>query len=250
MPVNNETDHDVDFVEAMHDLLDMDEKAVEQLLDKLDANQLQDLTDAVAKKDRAAAEKVIGNFNTDEEVNALFRGKNLDVSDKQKKPTPNADGKAQFAFGDDVQVTLKDTNGKAHQVTGTVSQPDGPEGTDTIVVRIKGKSKVVDKRHVTKLDENVLGMVGLPNLNRIQQLAGIQSTAQPQNEPPQLALPAPDAAPDDPSSQAMCALDTLEAVLPNITLADLKAVRQRLNALQTLMNESMGRSMVGRTRKL
>jgi hypothetical protein len=53
MPANKPSPHastnDIDFVEAMHELPDMDEKAVEELLEKLDADELQELMDAVAK---------------------------------------------------------------------------------------------------------------------------------------------------------------------------------------------------------
>jgi hypothetical protein len=233
------SDQDVDFVNSMHDLLGMDEEEVEQLLDNLDAEALQDLTDAIANKDRATAEQVTRRFNTEEEVNSLFRGKNLDdaaVPDQKKKARPNRDGKTQFTFGDDVQVTLKDEHGKTQRVSGTVSKPNGPEGTDTIVVRIKGKSKVVDKRDVAKLEENVIGMIGLPNLGRIQRLAGIQVQSQPQQE---IEMLPSEPEPDDPIGQVFAALDTLEAALPNIILADLNTVRQRLNAIQTMTNESV-----------
>ena len=60
-------------------------------------------------------------------------------------------------------------------------------------------------------------------------------------------LPEADPEPDDALGQAMCAFDTLEAALPNITLADLKGVRERLTALQTSLNETVN---VGRVRKL
>lgn len=244
---------DIDFVDAMQDLLGMDEDAVEQLLDELDADDLQTLTDAVAKQDRAAAQTVVGRFDTDEAVNALFRGKNVNADDKKKTVQKNRDGTAQFGIGDDVLVTQKDASGKTRRVTATVAQPDGPEGSDTIIVRIKGKSKVIDKRNVAKLKEAIIGMVGLPNLNRIQQLAGIQTQSVPQQQiaPPTSLEPAAEPGPDDPNCQALAALDTLEAVLPSITLADLKTLRQRLNAIQAAMNESVGKDWFsGRARKL
>jgi hypothetical protein len=64
---------------------------------------------------------------------------------------------------------------------------------------------------------------------------------------PQLSEPDAHPAPDDPLGQAMMAFDTLEATLPNITLADLKCVRERLTALQSSLNETVN---VGRVRKL
>lgn len=241
-------EQDVDFAKSMHDLFGMDEADVEKLLDELDADELQNLTDAVAKQDRDAAQQIIGQSNTDEEVNSLFRGENLDDLEPRGRPRAARLGddadELQFAIGDDVAVTLRDKHGKMRNKTATVSNPNGPEGTNTVVVSIKGKSTVVDKHNVHKLAENVIGMVGLPNiLQRMQQLAGIQGGQgeMPQqievepmaNDEPTLVEPAP----DDPFGQAMAALDTLEAALPNITLADAKGVRERLCALQVSMNE-------------
>lgn len=253
---------DVNFIKEMDDLLGMDEAAVEALLDKLDTTQLQELTDAVAKKDHAAAEQVIDSLNTDEEVNALFRGKNFDIGEEEEDPGEhshevNNEGDGQFAIGDDVLVSLLDKKGNRHSVSATVSIPDGPEDTNTIVVRIKGKPTVVDKRRVENLDENVIGMIGMPNLARIQQLAGIaaqgsmmptQNSESEDVSPPSPPFTLSEPEPDDPMGQAMAAFDTLDAALPNIILADLKCIRERLSALQLSLSENV--TKFGRKRKL
>jgi hypothetical protein len=253
MPANKPSPHastnDIDFVEAMHELPDMDEKAVEELLEKLDADELQELMDAVAKEDRDAASEIIQRFNTDEEVNALFRGENLEINDKKKKPVPS-DASTQFAIGDDVLVTLSSADGKTEKVSATVSQPQGPEGTDTIIVSIKGKSKVVDKTDVAKLEEGVIGIIGVPNLSRMQKLAGIAPSEGQLSAPDEVDTSDTSSVPSQPMQEAMDALDTLEAVLPNIVLSDLKTVRQRLTAIQVMMNESVDKPSRGRLRKL
>ncbi len=98
-----------------------------------------------------------------------------------------------------------------------------------------------------------MGMVGIPGLQRMQQLAGIQPqvSIEPIQEPEeQSAMNSniTDRVMDD-VSRACDALDTLEEVLPNIRLADLKNIRQRFYDVQRtlnenrLINESAGRSL-------
>lgn len=233
----------IDFVKALHDLVGLDEKAVEKLIDQMDTDQLQALSDAIAKNDRDAVDAVMRELKTDEDVNALFRGQNLDDKAEKKRRIKNLDGRMQFAIGDDVSVDYTDEDGKPQSISATVEKPDGPEGSNTIIVKIKGKKKVVDKRKVHKLEESVLGMVGLPNLARMQQLAGIAADQPAPQET--LVVPGDEQEPaeaeldtDTALAQAMAALDMLAAVLPNIKLCDAKSVRERLSALQVSMNET------------
>jgi hypothetical protein len=244
---------DPDFVSKMGELVGLDEEAVEKLLDGLDNEQLQDLTDAVAKGDAEAIQALVNRFTaTDEEVNTLFRGANLDaVESKKNTRRHNRRGDLQFTIGDEVEITVIGDDGKRRRVTATVERPEGPEGTDTMLVRVEGKPIVVHKKNVTKLDEGVIGMVGLPPLHRMQQLAGLTTT--PETSEP--AMPAASFEVEEPeadnlgcpTAQAMAALDALEAALPNIVLADLKAVRSRLMALQASLNENVG--VYGRAKK-
>lgn len=251
------SDTDTDFLDRMHALFGMDDKQVEALLDKLNDTQLSDLTDAVANSDKKAARRIIDLTEPDEEenVNALFRGKNLGA--KKKRRLKPSDGKeTQYAFGDDVDIKFKDKNGRIRHKTGTVSKTEGPENTDSVVVSIEGKDKVIPKDKVARLAEGVLGMTNMPELTRMQQLAGIQPQIQPQAQmiavqevPDETANLEADQ--NDPLCQAMCALETLESVLPNIRLCDIKDVRARIVALQTMMNESVRREAgpLGRSRK-
>jgi hypothetical protein len=103
---------------------------------------------------------------------------------------------------------------------------------------------MVNHGNVRSLEEQVLGMVNLPNLDRMQQLAGIQPAGlQPSAEPQEIAVPSADDAPSadaDPcqsAQQAIAALDSVQALLPNIRLSDLKVIRQKISGLQAVMNE-------------
>ena len=94
-------------------------------------------------------------------------------------------------------------------------------------------SHQVRKLEEGMLDEQVLGMTNVPNLERMQQLAGIQPAeiaVQPQSSGELDTCAAAD--------QVMEMLDMVAAILPNVRLADLKAIRQRIVTLQTSMNES------------
>ena len=222
---------DPSFMQGMHDMFGMDDEQIEQLLDKLDAESLASLTDAVAKQDKQAAQEVIQSFEADDELNALVRTKD-EKDDKRslkpkKTPVPPPKGH-QFGIGDDVAIKDDDDS----FVTATVFKPRAPG--NTIGVKVDGKLKMVDKDKVYVLKEMVLGMIGVPNLQRMQQLAGIQSNGElPVIQQPVIGQQNDDAA----AAHAMRALDELEQVLPQVRLADLKDIRQRLIDLQRSINE-------------
>ena len=112
---------------------------------------------------------------------------------------------------------------------------------------------MVEKDEVFTLNEMVMGMVDVPNIQRIQRLAGIGAglaQGQVAIEPAREAEPSPQS-PIDAVQQASSALDTLEDALPNVRLADLKLIRQRIIAMQTKMNESIAiATPMGRSKKL
>jgi hypothetical protein len=243
-------DPDPNFVEGMESLLGMDEQAVNKLIGKLDQDSLSALTDAVAHEDQEAAENIVRSFTTaDEEVNPLFRAGNQqhDELEDDKKLTQAPAGH-QFGQGDRVYVMQRDERGKKKYVGATVEKPIAPGGT--IAVKIDGKRKMID-HHRIFIEEGVLGMTGVPDLQRIQQLAGLapagNNTAVQAEPVPTATVNVNGGAPDDAACQAMCALETLEAVLPNVRLAELKTIRQRIIAIQTSMNESA--PSLGRDRK-
>lgn len=234
-------ENDQGFVQKLKDMLGMDEDRAKHLIDQLDSQAMTTLTDALANDDRETVEQIAKQIDPDEEVNPLFRGDNLEDKVRKKKHRRKVASNYGFKFGDDVHVRVVDPEtGKAKYEDGTVFIPDGPDGT--IGVKIQGKSRMVDRKRVRRLEEGVLGMVGVPGLERMQQLAGIQPNS---SEVTEITVPAAEQATEqeqvDPcaaAQQAMQALDTVAAVLPNVRLADLKVIRQRIVNLQTSMNES------------
>jgi len=238
---------DTDFVKKVATMLGIQNDAVEELIGMLDADALTDLNDAVANNNKAHAEEIINSVDTDEDVNPLFRDGNDDeakVRQKKRKHRRRVAHDYEYNHGDDVQVLItepqKTTDGQSKLKTrwedGTVYLPNGPDGT--VGVKIQGKSKMVDRKKVRRLEENVLGLVGVPSLDRMQQLAGIQ----PAGVTSEVVTSEPEANqqidPCTAAQQAMAALDVVESVLPNVRLADLKSIRQRIISLQTCMNES------------
>lgn len=244
---------DTNFMQGMKDLLDMDAEAVEKVIDTLDAKALMSLTDAVVNGDKETAEQIIGEVDLDtDEVNSLFRGKDIKPTKSKgakKKPTKPPEDHT-FAIGDDVAIkTTNEDTGEDEFMSATVFKPEAPG--DTIGVKIEGKPKMVKKDEVYTLNEMVLGMTGVPDIQRMQQLAGIQMPDVPKVEfkPTQSEQPTQDSM--DAVQQAMNALDTLEAVLPDIRLGDLKTVRGRIIDMQNKMNESiMAAQPQGRAKKL
>lgn len=242
---------DAGFMKGMKSLLGMDDDLVEQLLDTLDNDSLLALTDAVSKQDKDAALAIVKSFDNDVHVNSLFRGKDVQEKDQKKKPVKPPDDYV-FSIGDD--VAIKSTNeetGEDEYISATVFQPNAPG--DTIGVKIEGKPKMVEKDEVFTLNEMVMGMVGVPNLQRIQRLAGISGQMASQEpvtiEPVQDTQPVQ--SPIDAVQQASSALDTLNDALPNVRLADLKIIRQRIIDMQAKMNECIAiATPAGRAKKL
>lgn len=244
---------DQTFMDGMHALLGMEPEEVEKILDELDADSLMELTDAISTGNKEAAQKVLSK---DEDINDLFFKSNQ----KKKKHPVKPPKDYEFVYGDDVAIEeYNDETGKNEFISATVYKPKAPG--NTIGVKIEGKPKMVDRDRIYKLDEMIMGMTGVPNLQRMQQLAGIASS--PSDLPDEMnGNPAPIASPveveamlDEPEEpswnsgescpveKVMTALDIVGQALPEIKLADLKAIRQRLTDLQTKMNESfeMGR---------
>jgi len=233
---------DTDFVEQMTHLLDIDKDAVEALLDKLSADDLMSLSDAVANGDEAAARDVIGALESDEEVNPLFRGADIDAG--QTKKVHKQRKKGSVGVGDEVIV-----DGEDGAIEATLIKTDGPK--DTVMVKYQGKKHMVDRHKVhlvKKIEEMVIGMTRMPELQRIQRLAGIAADPSMMAFASSVAQPAPEMAVQgdtesldldgmNPAACAEQALDRLEEVLPQITLGDLKAIRQRIVAIQAKMNE-------------
>lgn len=245
---------DVNFMEGMKALLDFDEEQIEALLDKLDSNSLLALADAVAHKDKAAADDIIGSFEG--QLNSLFRTVDDEAEEKneEKKHPVKPPKDYRYSIGDDVAIkTTNEDDGKEEFVSATVFKPEGP--SNTVGLKIKGKPKMVDRDEVYVLKEmGVMGMVAMPDIQRMKQLAGIQSVTtepvqEPDDQPPMNISTMEDQM--GVVSQAISALDSFEQALPNIRLADLKTIRQRMFDIQAKMNESiLSTQPTGRPKKL
>jgi len=233
---------DIDFMRRMQEMLGMDEDQVEELIDHLDSEAMSALTDALVNDDMASAQQIVQSINPDEDVNPLFRGENVDDKKiRKKKHRRKVTSQYEYKYGDDVQARLADPEtGHVHYVDGTVYLPNGPD--HTIGIKIQGKPKMVDRDKVRPLQEHgVLGMVNVPNLERMQQLAGIQPAATEITVPTENAnmSVSEETDPCTAAQQAMAALDLVGEMLPSVRLADLKVIRQRIVNLQTMMNESI-----------
>ena len=96
-----------------------------------------------------------------------------------------------------------------------------------------------NKKNV-KLDEAIMGMTPMFDLARMQELAGIQNVGQSTAMTPPVQVEMPDATEEsDSHQQVMCALDTLAAALPGVTISELKDIRARFNEIFTIMNEGL-----------
>ena len=237
---------DADFVDKMGSMLDIEREEIEQILAELDSDSLIELTDAVSNGENERVEDIISKNET---INPLLY-KNKKTKHKKRPTTPPKDHV--FVIGDDVAIRVKDKNGGHKFVSATIYQPDAPG--NTIGVKIEGKPRMVDKQNVLTLKEMMMGMTGVPNLNRIMQLAGVSSSADftpytIDSNPVNTEI-IDDVEEDEcnPIDTAMNALDTLEHVLPNIKLSDLKVIRQKISELQMKMNESI--IPQGRKRKI
>ena len=253
---------DTGFIDRLTTMLGIKKDEINTKIEALDGDQMIDLNDAVAKGDKQAVQSIFDAAHEDEQiegdaeegkdVNPLFAPDKENVEDEddeeekdvEDEPLPEDSG---FEVGDKVKV------GK---MEGVVEVPNGP--SDTVGVRIEGKMRMVDREKVKRLNEGVLGMIGIPDLTRMQELAGIPM-------PPQIsAMPAPipqpafppdtqvldldDESVDDPSDtessakRACSALDQLERNLPNVRFSDLSPIRRRINALVTRLNERAARA--------
>jgi hypothetical protein len=231
--------NDINFIDGMKNILGMEEDDVEKLIDSLDADTLLDLTNAISNSDKEAAEKIISR---DEDVNDLF----YKATKKKKKHPVKPPKDHQFMHGDDVAFITVDDDGKKIFRSATVSNPNGPG--NTVVIKNKGKTRMVDRSKLYTLKEGVLGMIGVPGLQRIQQLAGI---SEPESSDVKTqAFPSLEKESwfsqnnnfeetECPVEKIMCALDVVASALPEIKLADLKVVRQKIYDIQAKMNESL-----------
>jgi hypothetical protein len=144
---------------------------------------------------------------------------------------------------------------EANGEKGTVKLPKAPG--NTVGVMIRGDLEMVQREDVKIVEEGMFGLTAIPDLRRMQALAGIASGedgAMPasagmvQPEPDLSGMAGLTAMPgtstttstDECGSAALALLDQLASMLPNLRLADIKSIRKRVNDIMMQMNESVG----------
>jgi len=195
--------NDIGFTTGCKKLLDINDQEVQELIEKLNVDQLTELANAVTTGDKRKA-LMIYYASQDQKMSESVNSLNV---------------------GDLVYIGNK---------KGRVKIPNGPG--DTVGVMIGKKMKMIDRENISLTEAGVMGMTMLPGLARMQELAGLcpsgtddtgSVTAEVIEEPE-----------DDHMACVMNALSALEGALPNVTLKDVKVIRGRLNDILRTMNES------------
>ena len=247
--------NDADFIDNLQRLLGVDPKKLELLIPKLNPNVLTDLAGAVSNNDKKEAMALI------------LQGREQKMSEDKLivKKTKNPERKTlldmdmndyfQFNVGDKVKVNGKDA---------TIKLPNGPG--NTVGVMIGGKMDMVDRKDVKKVDESVLGLANIPDIKRMQELAGIANSGMDDmNDTGVDANPTVEIQSIDPEEgisfdsdidmdccgdNALALLDQIAAMLPNLRLSEVSATRKRINQIMTQMNESINAKPTIRKRKI
>jgi len=237
---------DVTFMDRIKDMLGLDRDEASDRLEALDSDDLIDLTDAVTKGDKDRAKRIMDIEQTEEDedsrkdINPLFgpdtHNVEDDTEDKEEEPKASTgrrrkekesdESGAAFDIGDKVTMGKK---------SGVVEIPRGP--SNTVGVRMDGRLHMVDRNKLSRLDEHVIGMTGIPDIARMQMLAGIA----PSSSATVIDVtPAEEHGSDlsDSARVADEALTALEREIGNVKVADLGSIRRRLNAITNRLNES------------
>lgn len=266
-----------DFITKLGRLLGTDHDETVEKIEGLSVDAVMDVLDAVSRDDAEAVQRAFANEtdndtnedDTDAEkdvesdadepqINSLFSKPEVTnkVEDQPKKRAMTdedaiADKKERFYpnIGDTVMVGEKE---------GVVKMPHGPK--DTVGVMIDGRMSMVKRSEVRPLEEGVLGMTMMPDLRRMQELAGITTSSVEAQAAPMATVsvePTPDAAtvnmasseapvaaPEPVASDSDCmaaimaSFDEIEKAIPDLKIKDAKGVRARLNQIMMRLNES------------
>lgn len=259
------------FLDRVAAMIGGDAEEVSTKIEELDSVALMDLTDAVANGDDQAVRDILGMESGDEgsETDDLDveadrdekdheDGEKGEAADGPEIEVGNGDGSeddmklfdAVFAEGERVRVGLSE---------GVVEIANGPY--DTIGIRIEGRLRMVEKARVKRLNERLMAMTVIPDLKRMQQLAGIpggEAAAEAEatievEKVPELAPGFKAMMPPGPVMQApsggesakvaCAALDQLERTLPDVRVGEFSPIRKRLYDLMSKLNESEQRAV-------
>lgn len=203
---------ELNFSAKLMKLLGIEKEQVEEIVERLDVDQISQLIDACNKDDLDAIKKLIGSTDESKEetkkeedaaqkIQSILMPKDQAKKLKSKKHKllkkelgEDDDTAVVFSIGDEVLVDGEEA---------TVKIPSAPGGT--VGVMINGEIKMVDKKtnNITKVDEAVLGMTAMPGLSRIQELAGMRPAMPATPAPPPLDFNEPAPGEDLPAHEPM-----------------------------------------------
>lgn len=182
---------ELNFTATLQKMLGVKKEQIEEIIERLDVDELSNLIDACGNEDVDAVKAIVGdtdesrdeekkNDKDKDEVRGLILRKDdaKKIKSKkhklQKKELGEEDDTAVvFSIGDEILVDGEEA---------TVKIPQAPGGT--VGVMINGELKMVDKKtsKITKVNETVLGMTPMPGLRRIKELAGMGRSMEPEAE--------------------------------------------------------------------
>lgn len=162
----------VDFVKTLTDILDVDKNEVEEIIERLDVDDISKLISAAMENNEELVREITGvnkAEDTTEETEEELRGLVLRKDDAKKKSKKQKnieedDEDRSYSIGDELVIDGEDA---------TVKIPNAPG--DTVGVMINGELKMIDKKK--SVTESIIGMSGMPPINRMRQLAGLPDVA-------------------------------------------------------------------------
>lgn len=206
-----------EFTKKIAELVEIDEDTIVGKMDDMDIDMLLQTIDSVASEDVETLKSIFGS-SVDEDT------KEKTIQSKSKKPKTFLK-KHEYAMGDDVLVSGKEA---------VVKVVNGPNDTIGVTMGDTGDFRMVKSNKVKPLKESILGMTMTPDLQRMQQLAGL----------PMASISEPIEEPIEEIGEQSCAqdihalLDELECLLPKLHLGEFSAVRKRITELTSFLYES------------
>lgn len=162
----------VDFVKTLTDILGVDKNEVEEIIERLDVDDISKLISAALDNNEDLVREITGvdktedtTEETEEELQGLvLRKDDAKKRNKKQKNIEEDDEDRSYSIGDEIVIDGEDA---------TVKIPNAPG--DTVGVMINGELKMIDKKKA--VTESILGMTGMPPISRMRQLAGLPDVA-------------------------------------------------------------------------
>lgn len=239
-----------DLISTIANILHEKPSRIEAKVDALDINTMIKLVDAVANEDielikstlaMGMSEKTDGEDGLDDADDDIDINLDDDDDDDDDEDDKHIHERAfDVNIGDEVSVNGED---------GIVKIAHGPN--NTVGVLIDGEITMVHRGEIKPLKEHVLGMTNMPDLKRMQQLAGIMidniapADMQSLSTEPQAPIEVIDVPSDgcdgncDPKIAIDDAIEKIEQLLPQLRVGDYKDVTQRLQKAMNVIYESL-----------